>query len=134
MDDTLTPAVIKRLYSAARRCPDYRCRLNKKNRSLDHIYPLSLGGAHSLLNIQVMCRSCNAKKHARPPLQLPLAGPSDGQRETRSERRRQDLKVLRETVYRLYDSGSMRREIAEVIGRTHSRVCQILNARKATGR
>lgn len=73
IDGTLTPATVERLYRAARRCPDCRRRLTPRNRSLDHIYPLSLGGAHSILNVRVICRRCNSRKHARLPRQLPLA-------------------------------------------------------------
>lgn len=39
---------------------------------LDHIMPLSLGGAHSYMNTQCLCRSCNAKKGNTPPNQVSL--------------------------------------------------------------
>jgi endogenous inhibitor of DNA gyrase (YacG/DUF329 family) len=39
---------------------------------LDHIMPLSLGGAHSYMNTQCLCRSCNAKKGNTPPQQVSL--------------------------------------------------------------
>lgn len=32
---------------------------------MDHIYPLSRGGAHCVTNIQPLCRSCNASKGAK---------------------------------------------------------------------
>ena len=35
------------------------------NPTLDHIIPLSKGGAHAPVNTQVLCRSCNSSKHAR---------------------------------------------------------------------
>lgn len=33
--------------------------------ALDHIYPWSLGGADTVENLQVLCRSCNSSKGAR---------------------------------------------------------------------
>lgn len=42
-----------------------KCKLcNKiKKLTLDHIIPLSLGGIHAKENIQILCKSCNSKKH-----------------------------------------------------------------------
>ncbi|WP_368046071.1 HNH endonuclease [Rhizobium sp. CBN3] len=39
---------------------------------LDHIMPLSLGGAHSYMNTQCACRRCNAAKSNTPPIQASL--------------------------------------------------------------
>ncbi|PDS97533.1 hypothetical protein CO659_12775 [Rhizobium sp. S9] len=39
---------------------------------LDHIMPLSLGGAHSYMNTQCACRKCNAAKSDTPPNQASL--------------------------------------------------------------
>ncbi|UYE95861.1 hypothetical protein KNLIENLN_00049 [Sinorhizobium phage NV1.1.1] len=39
---------------------------------LDHVMPLSLGGAHSYLNTQCACRKCNAAKSDTPPMQPSL--------------------------------------------------------------
>ena len=41
---------------------------------LDHIIPLSKGGAHSYLNTQCACRKCNGAKSDRPLGQLLLVG------------------------------------------------------------
>ena len=35
---------------------------------LDHVMPLSLGGAHEDNNIQLLCAKCNLTKHAKHPL------------------------------------------------------------------
>lgn len=37
----------------------------KKNRTVDHIIPLSRGGAHSMLNLVPSCRTCNISKKDR---------------------------------------------------------------------
>lgn len=36
--------------------------------ALDHIYPLSLGGEDTEDNLRVLCRPCNSRKGARPPV------------------------------------------------------------------
>lgn len=43
-----------------------------KSLTVDHVVPLSMGGANTIDNIQCLCRSCNSKKHDkaidyRPP-------------------------------------------------------------------
>lgn len=38
---------------------------SKENLQWDHITPLSLGGEHSICNLQRLCRSCNEIKQAR---------------------------------------------------------------------
>lgn len=42
----------------------------KKDKCLDHYIPLAKGGKNTIENIVVSCRSCNAKKHAKDPLQF----------------------------------------------------------------
>uniref|UniRef100_UPI00109F850E HNH endonuclease n=1 Tax=Ningiella ruwaisensis TaxID=2364274 RepID=UPI00109F850E len=52
------------------RCQCCKVKLNKKHRGLttplapelDHIIPLSKGGAHTRSNVQLLCRSCNLNK------------------------------------------------------------------------
>jgi 5-methylcytosine-specific restriction endonuclease McrA len=40
------------------------CGAKPKRLEIDHITPLSRGGAHSLANIVAACRTCNARKNA----------------------------------------------------------------------
>jgi 5-methylcytosine-specific restriction endonuclease McrA len=44
--------------------PCVKCRA-MKDLTWDHIVPLAKGGLNELSNLQVLCRSCNAKKGAR---------------------------------------------------------------------
>jgi len=71
-DGSLTPQVIARLFAAASRCPVCRQRMRSKDKSLDHIEPKCRGGAHSLLNVRVICKHCNAQKNAKLLPQLNL--------------------------------------------------------------
>lgn len=65
-DGSLTPAALVAMFAAAKSCPFCHKRMRSQDKSLDHIVPLSKGGAHSVLNTLVCCKRCNAKKHARP--------------------------------------------------------------------
>lgn len=47
--------------------------------TLDHITPLSRGGAHSLENVQCLCRSCNSAKRDSAECGLRAAAASDAQ-------------------------------------------------------
>ena len=71
-DGTLTGPVIQSLFANARRCPDCRKRLEPRDKDLDHIVPISKGGAHSILNVRVICKRCNTAKGAKMPAQLTL--------------------------------------------------------------
>jgi len=48
--------------------------LNKKAPELDHIVPMSKGGAHSYMNTQCLCRACNGAKSNEVIGQLRLVG------------------------------------------------------------
>ena len=37
----------------------------KEELTIDHIYPVSLGGNDDMSNLQILCRSCNSKKGAK---------------------------------------------------------------------
>ena len=49
------------------RCPVCKKKFGRTYH-LDHIYPLSRGGEHHALNIQLLCASCNLSKGANDPL------------------------------------------------------------------
>jgi hypothetical protein len=48
-------------------CPKY---LPLQAMQRDHIMPLALGGSNDIINIQLLCRSCNQKKHALHPTEF----------------------------------------------------------------
>jgi 5-methylcytosine-specific restriction endonuclease McrA len=50
------------LYTERKRCPYCSTKLSFVNRVLDHMDPVSKGGAHSASNITVCCIPCNTRK------------------------------------------------------------------------
>ncbi len=60
-DGTATTAVIL----GGKRCLYCDCILHEKNRTHDHMRPLSRGGVHSAANIAPCCHDCNSRKGAK---------------------------------------------------------------------
>lgn len=59
---------IENLYHLQKgKCANCKIKLNGKYHR-DHIVPLSKGGANGIENIQILCPSCNCKKHAKDPI------------------------------------------------------------------
>lgn len=52
------------------RCACCKISLKKTGHHLDHIEPLSRGGANVDLNMQLLCPTCNCKKHSKPPIEF----------------------------------------------------------------
>jgi 5-methylcytosine-specific restriction endonuclease McrA len=65
-DGTLTQEVIGKMFAKAVSCPYCGVDLTAGNKSLDHIVPLSRGGAHSRRNVVICCWECNQRKQALP--------------------------------------------------------------------
>jgi len=57
------------LFEKQKRCCAI-CKLALTEYDQDHIYPLSVGGSNWIGNIQLLCRACNQKKHAKDPIQF----------------------------------------------------------------
>lgn len=51
------------------RCAACGCSV-RRGYEMDHVMPLALGGAHSIQNIQILCRRCNRSKQAMHPLEF----------------------------------------------------------------
>lgn len=60
-DGTVTGAVLRREFARAR-CPYCAAPMQTKDKQLDHMHPLALGGLHSACNVLVCCASCNGRK------------------------------------------------------------------------
>lgn len=60
--------VLDLLKKQKHRCANPACRISiRDGYEGDHIIPLALGGSNYIANIQLLCRTCNRKKHAKHP-------------------------------------------------------------------
>lgn len=66
-DGTLTPSVVAGLFASAHECAYCHERMTPRDKTLDHVMPVSRGGAHSISNVAIACRSCNSRKRTRTP-------------------------------------------------------------------
>jgi 5-methylcytosine-specific restriction endonuclease McrA len=51
------------------RCAVCRCRLPESFHR-DHVVPLARGGSNDKSNLQLLCRSCNSRKHKKDPIRF----------------------------------------------------------------
>lgn len=65
-DGSLTRDAVGRLFAAATVCPYCSTRMVGRDKTLDHMTPLSRGGLHGIANVLVCCRKCNQSKRDRP--------------------------------------------------------------------
>lgn len=66
-EGTFDKAHVDKLYALQRGlCPYCECDLSEGYHA-DHIMPLALGGSNWPENIQLLCPTCNLRKHAKDP-------------------------------------------------------------------
>jgi 5-methylcytosine-specific restriction endonuclease McrA len=73
-DGSLDGATVRRLFATADDCAYCGEGMHPRDKTLDHVVPMSRGGSHSLLNAVVCCRRCNASKGARTVSQWIASG------------------------------------------------------------
>lgn len=66
-DGTLTGEVVRSLFAKAKACLYCDTPMRGTDKTLDHVWPRSKGGWHSVSNAVVCCHSCNSKKHGNSP-------------------------------------------------------------------
>ena len=66
-EHTVRDSITQAMASEVRRRDNGQCRQcgSKQNLQFDHIYPVSKGGATTVDNLQLLCRSCNLSKGAK---------------------------------------------------------------------
>lgn len=65
-DGSLTTEVIRRLFATTSMCPYCDRLMQSREKTLDHMEPVSRGGQHVLGNVTVCCHSCNSRKRSIP--------------------------------------------------------------------
>lgn len=62
LEATLSAEQVAALIETTHACPYCGATLNRRNRELDHIHPLSQGGTSTIDNVQIICKNCNRAK------------------------------------------------------------------------
>lgn len=68
-DGTLTGETVRRLFAEATACHYCARPMASRDKSLDHVTPVSQGGTHTLDNVVIACKRCNTAKAGRTPEQ-----------------------------------------------------------------
>ena len=66
-DGTLTGDAVRRLFAEATTCHYCSRPMASRDKSLDHVIPVSQGGTHSADNVVIACKRCNTAKAGRTP-------------------------------------------------------------------
>lgn len=74
-DGTLDAPTVRRRFAEANDCPYCDTPMHARDKSLDHVLPITRGGSHSITNVVVCCRRCNSRKHARTPEEMGWRNP-----------------------------------------------------------
>jgi 5-methylcytosine-specific restriction endonuclease McrA len=83
-DGSITADSIMRLFADAKACCYCGKDMRSVEKSMDHVVPLSRGGAHALSNVVIACKPCNFEKgtrtqgewrHDAPEMGEPTGGP-----------------------------------------------------------
>lgn len=64
-DGSITSKAARLILSEFKACPYCGCTLNRGDKVIDHMDPISKGGAHSVKNVVVCCTKCNLSKGAK---------------------------------------------------------------------
>jgi 5-methylcytosine-specific restriction endonuclease McrA len=64
-DGSVSRESLERLLRRPGHCPYCGGSIGPRNSAVDHMQPVAKGGPHTLANILVVCRPCNARKAAR---------------------------------------------------------------------
>lgn len=73
-DGSVTAKALGALFAATKDCCYCGAPMNYKQKTADHIVPLSQGGLHSMTNLAICCHSCNSSKRDRTPEQWLTSG------------------------------------------------------------
>ena len=66
-DGTLNTDTLKVLFVSQNSCCVCGNQMKYKDKTLDHLTPLKLGGRHTISNAIIMCHSCNSSKGSKSP-------------------------------------------------------------------
>ena len=64
-DGTLDSATVRRLFAEAGECHYCRLPMTPREKTMDHVVPLSKGGLHGVGNVAIACLRCNVSKGVR---------------------------------------------------------------------